>query len=143
MHDLTKLLADALLATPSDAIVAADRDGVIRFWNPGAERIFGFSESEAVGQTLEMIVPEKHRKRHWEGYDKVMATGESRYGRGDLLAVPALRNGGATISVEFTILPLHDADGTIAGFGAVMRDVTRRFNETRELRKQLAAAQCE
>ena len=87
-------LADAILSTVSDAIVAADEDGVVRFWNPGAERIFGYASAEAVGQTLDIIIPERQRARHWAGYRQVMATGESRYGRGDVLAVPGVRKDG-------------------------------------------------
>jgi PAS domain S-box-containing protein len=133
-------MAAAMLATRSDAIVAADRDGRIQFWNPGAERIFGHTRDEAVGQSLDLIIPERLRARHWEGYAQVMATGQSRYGEGDLLSVPAVRKDGATISVEFTIVPLTDAAGAMTGMVAVMRDVTARFEEMRALRKKLAEA---
>jgi PAS domain S-box-containing protein len=133
-------LAHLVLTTASDAIVAADRDGLIRFWNPGAERIFGYSASEAEGQSLDLIVPERQRVRHWDGYREVMRTGESRYDHGDLLSVPSLRKDGARISVEFTIIPLKDAEGRIEGMAAIMRDVTKRFEEVRALRQRLAAA---
>jgi len=133
-------LAKALLATPSDAIVAADRDGIIRFWNPGATRIFGHAESEAVGQSLDLIIPERLRQRHWDGYRKTMETGQSRYGEGELLSVPATRRDGATVSIEFTVVPLRDADGRMTGIVAVMRDVTARFEEMRSLRRKLADA---
>ena len=133
-------LAHLVLTTTSDAIVAADRNGLIRFWNPGAERIFGFSSAEAVGQSLDLIIPERQRARHWEGYREVMRTGESRYDHGDLLSVPSLRKDGARISVEFTIIPLTDAEGRMDGMAAIMRDVTKRFEEVRALRQRLAAA---
>ena len=132
-------LAAAILSTASDAIVATDRDGLIRYWNPGAERIFGHSREEAVGQSLDLIIPENLRARHWQGYRQVMQTGESRYGHGDLLAVPGLRKDGARISVEFTIVPLKDESGQIEGMVALMRDVTQRFEEMRALKKELAA----
>jgi PAS domain S-box-containing protein len=132
-------LAQAVLSTSSDAIVAADADGIIRFWNPGAERIFGFAGPEAVGQSLDIIIPERLRQRHWDGYRHVVATGESRYGHGDILAVPAVRKDGATISIEFTVAPLRDAGGRLVGMVAIMRDVTRRFEEMRQLRRELAA----
>ena len=131
-------LADALLNTPSDAIVYADRDGAIRFWNAGAERIFGWTAAEALGQSLDIMIPERLRDRHWAGYRNTMATGESRYGQGDLLSVPALRKDGARISVEFTIVPLHDAEGRMEGIAAVMRDATARFEEMKTLRRRLA-----
>ena len=133
-------LADAVLSTVSDAIVAADKDGIIRFWNPGAERIFGYASADAVGQSLDIIIPQGQRQRHWQGYRQVMATGESRYGRGDILAVPATRKDGRRISVEFTIVALRDESGAMAGMLAIMRDVTARFEEMRALRHKLADA---
>src|SRR5215475_3977220 len=132
-------LGGALLASSSDAIVATDREGRITFWNPGAERIFGFAADEAVGQSLDLIIPENLRARHWTGFHHVMQTGTSRYGDGDLLSVPGLAKDGRRISVEFTIVMLRDETG-IAGTVAVMRDVTKRFEELRELRRKLAEA---
>jgi len=124
----------------SDAIVASDRDGKITFWNPGAERIFGFSAAEALGQSLDIIIPERLRARHWSGYANVVRTGESRYGHGDLMSVPALHKGGTRLSIEFTIVPLKDEAGAMAGMAAIMRDVTARFEEIRALRQKVAAA---
>jgi PAS domain S-box-containing protein len=133
-------LARALLGTNSDALIAADKDGVVRFWNPGAERIFGYTSEDAVGQSLDIIIPERLRKRHWDGYQQVMEGGESRYGHGDILAVPGIRKDGAGISVEFTIVPLTDEAGRLNGVAAIMRDVTRRFEEVRALKRKLADA---
>ena len=133
------LTGRAILAARSDAIVASDREGLIRFWNPGAERIFGHSAAEALGQSLDLIIPERLRARHWDGYRTVIAGGQSRYSDSDLLAVPALRKDGSPLSIEFTIMPIpSEADGVI-GLVAVIRDVTARFQETKELRRQLAA----
>jgi PAS domain S-box-containing protein len=139
--DLQAKLGDALLQTMSDAIVASDRDGRISFWNPGAERIFGFSRTEAIGQSLDLIIPERLRARHWAGYTKVMRTGESRYGHGDLLSVPALRKDGTRLSIEFTIVPLKDEAGAMAGMAAILRDVTARFEEMRALRQRAVSAE--
>lgn len=136
--DLSAELARALLETESDAIVATDRDGAITFWNPGAERVFGYADCEVVGQSLDLIIPERLRARHWTGYAEVMRTGESRYGHGDLLSVPSIRKDGVPISVEFTIVPLKDEHGQMAGMAAVMRDVTARFQELKDLRRKLA-----
>ncbi len=133
-------LARALLGTRSDAIIAADKDGVVRFWNPGAERIFGYTSEDAIGQSLDIIIPERLRKRHWDGYQQVMQGGESRYGHGDILAVPSIRKDGAGISVEFTIVPLTDEAGLLNGVAAIMRDVTKRFEEVRALKRKLADA---
>jgi PAS domain S-box-containing protein len=137
--EIPQALAQALLATKSDAIIATDRDGAIRFWNPGAERIFQYRENEALGQSLDLIIPERLRARHWSGYRHFMQTGRSRYGDGDLLAVPGMRKDGTRLSLEFTVVALKDADGRIDGVAALMRDVTARFEETRELRRKLAA----
>ncbi len=136
--EIETAIAQAVLAGRADAIVAADRDGNIVFWNPGAERIFGYAVNEAVGRSLDLIIPERLRARHWAGYRRVIAGGKSRYGDGDLLAVPAVRKDGATISVEFTIQTLPGEGGMSGGFVAVLRDVTARFEETRALRRRLA-----
>jgi len=130
-------LATALLSSAGEAIVAADKQGLITFWNPGAERIFGFPASEAVGQSLDLIIPERLRERHWQGFHTVMTRGQSRYGMGDVLAVPGMRKDGKRISLEFTIVPLLGADGRLKGMGAVLRDVTARFEELRKLRNRL------
>ena len=121
-----------------DAVIYAGRDGLIRFWNAGAERIFGFSEAEAIGKSLDIIIPQNLRARHWAGFAETMRTGKTRYGAGDLLAVPALRQDGSRISIEFTVLPFHDQAGLMIGIGAILRDVTKRFEEIRALRRQLA-----
>jgi PAS domain S-box-containing protein len=132
-------LAEAILSTRADAIVLADSQGIIRFWNPGAERIFGFSRTEAVGQSLDIIIPERLRKRHWDGFDRSMKAGQTRYGDGDVLAVPAIRKDGSQISVEFTIVMLRNNGGDVLGIAAILRDVTTRFEEMRALRRQLNA----
>ena len=131
------LIARAILWGP-EAIVAADRDGVIRFWNAGAERIFGFTSAQAVGRSLDLIIPERLRARHWAGWRQVMATGQSRYGAADVLAVPGVRQDGTPVSVEFMLQPVRDAAGQVLGLAATIRDVTERFTELRELRRQVA-----
>lgn len=120
-----------------DAFILGDREGRIRIWNAGAEAIFGFTAAEALGQSMDIIIPERLRGRHWDGYHKVMATGTSRYGRGDLLAVPAIRKDGSSISVEFTIQILKDERDAIVGLVAIMRDVTKRFQREKELARRL------
>lgn len=133
-------IAQAILSTTSDAIIAADREGFIRFWNPGAERIFGHTSGAAIGQSLDIIIPERLRERHWKGYRRVIEIGESRYSDGDILSVPAITKDGAAISVEFTIIPLPDEKGELIGMVAIMRDVTKRFEEMRDLRRKLTEA---
>ena len=128
----------SIVRDASDGIVFADSEGVIRLWNKGAEEIFGYGAEEAVGETLDLIVPERQRERHWEGYRRAMATGESRYGRGDLLAVPAVRKDGTRISLEFTIALVRDGSGGLLGPAAIIRDVTERWQRDRATRERLA-----
>ena len=132
--------AARLVAETPDGILLADQEGVIRYWNAGCQRIFGFSAEEAQGQSLDIIIPQNLRSRHWQGYGQTMRTGETRYGAGDLLSVPALRKDRARISVEFSIVPFRDAAGLMVGLAAVMRDVTKRFEETKALRKAAGGA---
>ena len=121
-----------------DAIIFANRGGRIELWNSGAESIFGYSAEEAMGQSLDLIIPEKLRTRHWEGYHKVMASGSTRYGR-ELLAVPAIRKDGTRISIEFSILLVRSSVGEVLGSSAIVRDVTARWQKERELKDRLAA----
>jgi PAS domain S-box-containing protein len=121
----------------NDAMIYSDRTGVIRLWNSGAEQMFGYSVDEALGQSLDIIIPENQRPRHWEGYFKVMETGETRYAK-DLLAAPALRKDGSRISTEFSMTIIRDEDGGIAGTAAVMRDVTAKWQKEKALRARLA-----
>jgi PAS domain S-box-containing protein len=127
-----------LVREAPDAIIFADAEGVIRFWNRGAERIFSFAEAEVLGKSLDVIIPDNLRVRHWQGFTATMRTGSTRYGAGEILAVPALRKDGRRISMEFTILPFRDNDGRIIGIAAMLRDVTARFEEMRALRRQIA-----
>jgi PAS domain S-box-containing protein len=131
-------LLNAILESSSEAIMASDVEGKITFWNPGATRIFGFDVTEAMGQSLDLIIPEKLRARHWQGYRHVMTTGHSRYSEGDLLSVPALTKDGRRISVEFTIAILRDDQGNMIGMASVMRDSTARFEEMKSLRRRIA-----
>lgn len=130
-------ISEALLGSASDAVVATDRDGLIVHWSPGAERIFGHAAADAIGRSLDIIVPEAQRERHWRGFHASMASGTSRYGAGDMLKVPALTSDGGRISIEFTIAMLRDASGSATGTVAVIRDVTAGFEELRRLRRLL------
>ena len=132
-------VAEAVLTNKSDAIVAADAEGVISFWNPGAERIFGYTSVEAIGRSLDIIIPERQRKRHWDGYARVVEGEKSRYGDADVLSVPGIRKDGTSVSLEFAIAPLQGEGRRLAGMVAIMRDVTKRFDEMRTLKKLVAA----
>lgn len=127
-----------IVSQAPDAILYADGDGIIRLWNLGAERIFGFTAAEALGQSLDLIIPERHRQRHWDGYHQTMATGVTKYGT-KLLAVPALSQSGAQLTTEFSIVMLKDDEGRPQGVAAVMRDISSRRAEEKALRDRLAA----
>jgi PAS domain S-box-containing protein len=133
-------IAPRIIAEAADAILYSDRQGIIRLWNAGCERIFGYMASEAVGLSLHIIIPASLRERHDRGYAETMRTGRTRYDAGDLLAVPALRKDGSRISVEFSIVPLKDGTGAMMGMAAIIRDVTGRFEEMKALRKAAGAA---
>jgi PAS domain S-box-containing protein len=133
-------LEAAIVARTDHAVIVADAEGAIRFWNPAAEAMFGWPSAEVLGRSLDLIVPEKLRRRHWDGYRQVMATGETEYA-GRTLAVPAIRADGTRISVEFTVTLLPGADGAVAGIAAIMRDVTAEWEERRALTKRLAEAE--
>ena len=120
-----------------DAVLFADREGVIRFWNAGAAAMFGWSAVEALGRSMDLIIPERLRGRHWGGWNEVMKTGHTRYGK-DILAVPASRKDGEPLSIEFTIQMVWDDDGKLVGASAIVRDVTDRWTRDRDMRKRLA-----
>ncbi|AWL04009.1 PAS domain-containing protein [Massilia oculi] len=126
-----------LLQALGDGVVVCDAKGNITYWNAAATRIFGFSENEAIGQSLDLIIPERQRQRHWGGYDKTMATGQTRYGS-DILRVPALHKEGKPLSIAFTVALLHGPGGEVSAIVALVRDETERWSEERKLRARLA-----
>ena len=134
---IPKLDFEKLAHAAGDAIIAADADGSIIFWNPAAERIFGYTRSEAVGHSLDLIIAERFRERHWEGYRKVMRTGHTRYGS-EVLRVPAVHKDGRSLSIAFTVALLPSANGEVEAIAAIVRDETIRWNEERALRRRLA-----
>src|ERR671924_1432974 len=135
-------LCRQIVEPAQDAMIFADRDGIIRLWNAGAEAIFGYRAEEAVGHTLDLTIPEHLRQRHWAGYHKAMATGATRYDR-ELLAVPARRKDGTRLSLEFTIVILRQPSGELLGAAAIIRDVTARWQRDRALKERLAALEAQ
>ena len=130
-------LAYAVVRETAEAVVVCDPEGIIRLWNGGAERVFGYPAAQALGRNLDLIVPEKLRERHWKGYRTTMATGSTKYGD-TLLKVPAMHADGRRMSIEFSVALLRDDAGSVTGIAAVIRDVTERWNEERKLRARLA-----
>ena len=126
-----------LVESVGDAIIVADAHEKIVLWNPAATHIFGYSEAEALGKTLDLIVPERQRHKHHEGYSNSMATGTTRYGT-SLLKVPALHKNGSTLSIAFTVGMLFDTNQQANGVVAVIRDETERFAEERALKKRIS-----
>jgi PAS domain S-box-containing protein len=126
-----------LIEVIGDAIVVADPDGVVRVWNPAAERLFGFTQAEALGNSLDLIIPERLRERHWAGYGKTMTSGETRYAH-DVLRVPAVHKDGRPLSIAFTVGLLYGPQREVTRIVAVIRDETTRFAEERNLRKRIA-----
>ena len=126
--------AVAVLHTGGDAVIIAAADGTITFWNAGAERIFGRPPSDALGRSLDVIIPARLQARHWQAWDAVMGGAPSKYGPSDTLKVPAVRADGTSISVEFTITALREADGSIRAIAAILRDTTATFEQIRALR---------
>ena len=132
----------ALLDAIGEAVIVCDAKGAVVLWNRGAERMFGYTETEALGGTLDMIIPERLRKRHWDGYNKTMETGITRYGN-DLLRVPAVNKAGSAMSIAFTVAMLHGPDGKVTGIASVIRDETARFAEERALKKKVSELETE
>lgn len=138
-HELSAL-GRALARDLPDAVVLTDLDGAIRYWNGGAERIFGFSAADAHGRSLDIIIPERLRARHWRGFQNMLETGRSSHGPEELLSVPAITQSGASISVQFTLALLRDDDGRTTGIVALLRDVSETFSELKRLRAAVRQA---
>jgi PAS domain S-box-containing protein len=136
-EDDKNTLCRQIVETVGDAVIFADRDGIIRLWNRAAEGIFGYTEEEVIGQSLDLIIPERQRELHWKGYGKAMLNGVTKYGS-ETLSVPAVTKDGERISIEFTINLLRDGDGKVLGPVAVVRDVTARWIREKLLRQKLA-----
>ena len=125
-----------LVGSIGDAVIASDPKGAITLWNPAATRMFGFTEQEALGKSLDIIIPQRQQQRHWDGYHKTMETGITKYGN-DVLRVPAVHKDGHTLSIAFTVAMMHTADGKVSAIVAVVRDESARFAEDRALKKRL------
>jgi PAS domain S-box-containing protein len=130
----------ALARNAGDGIVVVDAKGRIVFWNRAAERIFGHGEAAVLGASLDLIIPERYRERHWRGFETVMRTGVTRYGT-ELLRVPALHKDGRALSIAFTVCLLPGSDGKPHAIAAFIRDETARWQEEKELRRRLAELQ--
>ncbi len=133
---LKEWLCNKIVEESNDAVMFSDKSGIIRLWNTGAERMFGYSAQEALGQSLDLIIPENLRQRHWDGYFRVMESGTSHYSI-DLLSAPALKKGGTRISTEFSMALIKDATGKMLGVASIIRDVTARWQREKEMKERI------
>jgi PAS domain S-box-containing protein len=129
-------LSQQIIENAPDAILYVDKKGLIQHWNAGATRIFGYYADEALGKSLDLIIPEKLRGRHWNGYYKAMESGKSQYGT-DLLSVPATHKGGQRLSVDFCIVMLKNDQGLVEGIAAIMRDMTDQRQKEKQLKERI------
>jgi PAS domain S-box-containing protein len=135
-------LSEQIVRENGDAIMFADHEGNIRLWNKGAEAMFGYSAAEAEGKSLDLIIPENLRGRHWDGYHKVMASGVTRYGT-ELLSAPGIRKDNTRLSLEFSMVIVRGEDGAVLGTGAIIRDITARFQKEKTLKERLKALEAD
>jgi PAS domain S-box-containing protein len=126
----------ALVTSVGDGIMASDAQGLITLWNPACERMFGFTEADALGKSLDLIIPQRQQKPHWDGYHKTMETGKTKYGN-DVLRVPAVHKDGHTLSIAFTVSMLYNPDGSVSAIVAVIRNESVKFAEERALKKRI------
>jgi PAS domain S-box-containing protein len=133
---MTSAHANELLDQAPDAIIFAGTDGMISYWNEAATRVFGHNSEAAIGQSLDLIIPEQYRDAHWTGYDRALGDGDTKF-RGQSLATRATRADGETIYVELSFAIIKDGSGTVIGATAFARDITERFNRDRDMRRRL------
>jgi PAS domain S-box-containing protein len=126
----------ALVTSAGDGIMASDAQGLITLWNPACTRMFGFTEADALGKSLDLIIPQRQQKPHWDGYHKTMETGKTKYGN-DVLRVPAIHKDGHTLSIAFTVSMLYNPDGSVSAIVAVIRDESVKFAQERALKKRV------
>ena len=127
-------LADLILAHTVDAVIYADAEGVIRLWNDAAQKVFGFGRDEAVGASLDLIIPERLRDAHWRGYRAAVSTGTTRLG-GRATLTKGLHKSGRSLYVEMSFSVVKDTAGEVIGSVAIARDVTEK-----QLKARAAAA---
>ncbi len=131
--ELDRLLVEQM----ADALIFADRRGIIRRWNAGAEKIFGFKAAEVLGVSLDVIIPERLRAAHWAGFNRAMETGAARLD-GRPIVTRAVNAAGDAIYVDLSFAVVADGNGVVLGSVALARDATIRYREDKALRQRLA-----
>ncbi len=130
--DIDRLIVEQM----ADAMIYSDKEGVIRGWNAAAESLFGYTKGEAIGQSLDLIIPEHLREAHWSGFNRAMASGTTRLA-GLATITRSLTRSRGTIYVEMSFAVVSDGDGKVIGSVAVARDATQRREKERALRERL------
>jgi len=133
---------DELIAQGPDAMIFADREGIIRTWNAAAVRIFGHAQAHAIGQSLNLIVPDQYREAHWSGWDCALAAGETKY-VGQSVPTRAERADGSPITIELGFAIVLDEEGEAVGALATARDISERWDRDRETRRRLRDLEAE
>lgn len=120
----------------ADAIIFADRDGAIQVWNRGAESVFGYSPDEVVGNSLDVIIPERLRRAHWEGFHRAIETGQTKYGN-RVLTTRSVHKDGSKLYLDLSFALVRDQAGAVAGSLAIGRDCTARYGADSILRARV------
>lgn len=117
---------DRIVADVADALIYADRKGIIRAWNAQAEAVFGFSADEALGQSLDIIISERYRAAHWTGFDRAMERGHTVHGA-EVRTTRSKHKDGRKLYVDMTFSVVRSVTGEALGSAAMARDVTERY----------------
>jgi PAS domain S-box-containing protein len=130
-------LGRELVEQVADAMIFADRDGLIRVWNAAAEAVFGYSAQEVTGRSLDVVIPERLRSAHWSAYDAAIATGRMKHGRESMTTRSAHKDG-SVLYVDLSFALVKDGSGEVLGSVAMARDITKRFLAEKESRQRIA-----
>ncbi|MFC7518800.1 PAS domain-containing protein [Herbaspirillum sp. GCM10030257] len=130
-------LYQRILESMPEALILSDLEGTIKIWNAGAASLFGYASDEALGRSLNLIIPDHLRKAHWDGFHQAIMRGSTAHGKRSAIT-RSLHKGGQQLYVDMSFAVVSDSDGKIIGALAVARDATERYVEERNLRRQLA-----
>ena len=133
----TTNLPEALIEHLADAVIFADRDGVIQLWNPGAQAVFGYPAAEVLGRRVDVLIPERLRPSHWAAFDAAIDTGEMKHGR-ESMTTRSMRKDGSDLYLDLSFALVKDVNGHVLGAVAVARDITSRFRADNESRRRIA-----
>jgi PAS domain S-box-containing protein len=130
-------LFQGIVEQVADGIIFADRSGAIRLWNAGAQAIFGYAADEVIGQSLNVIIPERLRSAHWAAFDRAVETGQTKYGR-QAMTTRSMHKDGSKLYVDLSFALVKDNASEVLGSVAMARDITKRQLAETELRRRVA-----